>query len=166
MLLFVVAFQIKFPWMDEPDPLLGSSLPRFKSEDWNARNVARRVKSALAYLDRQSHKFSHDRWSAERWHYLDGRRLLYDTFFGSAVERGPQLVPALPFASPTPLTRVFDPGLDLLRSWTRRRLVDELLRADPRLDDRELLMRLTTNKLAAMLDSAWRETALGPKRRA
>jgi hypothetical protein len=131
-----------------------SNIPRFDCEDWNEFNVGRRVKNALAYLDFQAHKYRSERWSAERWHYLNGRRLLHDTFLAPVPGRGPQPIP-VQFASPTPSLSVFDPGLKLLAAWPRKRLVDELLLTDPKLTDRDLLMRLSQNKLARMLDVAW-----------
>lgn len=149
MLLYVVAFQFRFPWMDDAARAHASDIPRFECEDWTTQNVRRRVQSALAYLDWQSHKYRADRWSAERWHYLAGRRLLHDTFFASPARLRPELVPFSIFPAQ------IDSGV---ASWSRGKLVDALCAANPAPTDRALLSRLSRRKLETMLAEAW-ETA-------
>jgi hypothetical protein len=137
-----------------------SNVPRFECEDWNQSNVRRRVQNALGYLDWQSHKYRADRFGTERWRYLNGRRLLYDTFF--AAKLGPQLVPFSVFASPTPE----QDAPHVTASWSRGKLVDALLAADPVLTDRRLLSHLSRRKLSVMLDRAWEMAARQERRRA
>jgi hypothetical protein len=159
LLLYSVAFQLRFPWMTDAGSQPASNIPRFDCEDWNESNVGRRVKNALAYLDYQSHKYRDQRWSAERWHYINGRRLLHDTFAAPTPSHVPAPV-SVEFLPPTRHENL-NPALAKL---TRNQLVDALLNLDKSLTDRALLMRLTRHKLSVMLQHAWHQ-AIGIERR-
>jgi len=105
------------------------------------------LRSITAYLEWQSGdswRRASDRNSPERWLYLDAIRLLNGIIGG--LPR-----PAADHLSRRTLT---DIRVSSLASWPRVRLVDELLRLNPALTDRKILMHLSAVKLAGMVEGA------------
>lgn len=86
------------------------------------------------------------RWCQERRDYLDAVQLLENAFH--QVEKPKGLHVALPILSPAPSPL---PSELVLAELPRKALVDALLRENPKLTNRKILMHLKRRKLAHML---------------
>jgi hypothetical protein len=149
MVLFVVPVQLSlFPMMVPVKwtPFRASSRMREK------RTARQWIDSIAAYCEWRAgepwRRLSdpEQRWDHERWDYLDAARTVRDAFFEAQKPKGPYLaLPALNVAPP-PL-----PSELKLSRLPRKALVDALLRENPKLTDRKLLMKLKCRKLAHML---------------
>jgi hypothetical protein len=129
-----------------------SSLLLPKSAAWqvDGRTGLQWLNSVKAYLKWRSG----DSWrrmsdlqqrnAAERWNYLDALRLITDVSYSDTVdsEQKPRLL-----TKPTKAQVTARKLSTESRGW----LVEELLKADPKLTDKKLLLRLQRPKLASML---------------
>ena len=143
--LRVAACQLSlFPWRPESD---------LKSvERHDSRTPDQLIRSVIAYLEWRAGEswrnltFRADRNDQDRWDYLDAVRLVAKMRY--AEPRRPQLV------LPGPVTAFRSPNTKQVRELAcrpRACLVDRLMRADPSLTDRKILMHLGRLKLAGML---------------
>lgn len=150
-MLLLVARQLSlFPMGNGFVPALG---PGLGDSERDARSGRQILQSALDYcLWRAGDGWRRlgsraGRTSAERWHYLDGARLL-SGILTRPVESSPRMQLALPVLNPSPT-----PDTQELAycSAPRADLVAALLRIDSTLTDARLLSRLPRPKLARML---------------
>jgi hypothetical protein len=152
--------QSTLPGMEKAAPAAALVYLRGPAE-WTKANVKERMENALAYLEFQASKFRRDRFSADRWWYLNGIRKLNEVFFACPAQAGIQLALPRLDASPAP-----SPLIEKLAMLPRPELVRRLLAADPLLTDKKLLLCLARPKLAAMLMRAVESAARQERRRA
>jgi hypothetical protein len=158
--LTLVPQQLTLPGMEKAAPAAALVFYRDPAE-WTKANVKERVENALSYLEYQASKFRRDRFSADRWWYLNGIRKLNEVFFACPTVSGIELASPRLNASPAP-----SPLIEKLAMLPRPELVARLLAADPLLTDKRLLLRLARPKLAAMLVRAVEAAPRQERRRA